>query len=37
MDHSLKQIEEMVELSKDVMRHVADSILATTLIDSESV
>ena len=37
MDMSLKEIEGMVELSKDVLRHVASSILATTLIDSEAV
>ena len=37
MEHSLKEIENLVELSKDVMRHVADSILATPLIDSEAV
>ena len=37
MDHSLKEIEDMVQLSKDVLKHVADSILATSLIDSEAV
>lgn len=37
MDHSLKEIEDMVYLAKDVMRHVAQSILATPLIDSEAV
>ena len=37
MDHSLKELEEMVDLSKDVIRHVQQSILATPLIDSEAV
>ena len=37
MNQSLKEIEDMVQLSKDVLRHVASSILATTLIDSEAV
>ncbi len=37
MDHSLKELEEMVELSKDVIKHVQASILATPLIDSEAV
>lgn len=37
MDKSLASIEDMVELSKDVIRHVAQSILATPLIDSEAV
>jgi hypothetical protein len=37
MELSLKSIEDMVQLSKDVLRHVADSILATPLIDSEAV
>lgn len=37
MDHSLKEIEDMVYLAKDVMKHVAESILATPLIDSEAV
>ena len=37
MDHSLKEIEDMVQLSKDVLKHVADSLLATSLIDSEAV
>lgn len=37
MEHSLKEIEDLVNLSKDVVRHVANSILATPLIDSEAV
>lgn len=37
MDHSLKEIEDMVYLAKDVMKHVSESILATPLIDSEAV
>ena len=37
MEHSLKEIEGMIDLSKDVLKHVADSILATPLIDSEAV
>lgn len=37
MDLSLKSIEDMVTLSKDVLKHVAESILATPLIDSEAV
>ena len=37
MDHSLKELEEMVDLSKDVIKHVHSSILATPLIDSEAV
>ena len=37
MELSLKSIEDMVQLSKDVLRHVAESILATPLIDSEAV
>ena len=37
MEHSLSEIEGIVNLSKDVMRHVAQSILATPLIDSEAV
>ena len=37
MEHSLGAIEDIVELAKDVMRHVAQSILATPLIDSEAV
>lgn len=37
MEHSLEQVEELVDLSKDIIRHVAQSILATPLIDSEAV
>lgn len=37
MEISLKSIEDMVVLSKNVLKHVADSILATPLIDSEAV
>ena len=37
MQHSLSEIEGIVNLAKDVMRHVAQSILATPLIDSEAV
>ena len=37
MNKSLKEIEEMVSLSKSILDHVAQSILATTLIDSETV
>ena len=37
MNKSLKEIEDMVSLSKDILNHVAQSILATTLIDSEAV
>ena len=37
MELSLKSIEDMVQLSKSVLKHVAESILATPLIDSEAV
>ena len=37
MDHSLKELEDIIDLSKDVIRHVHSSILATPLIDSEAV
>ena len=37
MDSSLKQLEELIDLSKDVIKHVHASILATPLIDSEAV
>ena len=37
MDSSLQQLEELVTLSKDVIKHVHASILATPLIDSEAV
>ena len=36
-EHSLKELEEMVSLSKDIIKHVHASILATPLIDSEAV
>lgn len=34
---SLKEIEDMISLSKQIFKHVAESILATDLIDSELV
>lgn len=34
---SLKEIEDMIGLSKQIFKHVAESILATDLIDSELV
>ena len=37
MNKSLKEVEDLIELSKDVVRHVASGILATSLIDSETV
>ena len=37
MELSLKEIEEMVQLSKQIFKHISDSILATDLIDSELV
>ena len=37
MNKSLKEVEDMVSLSKSILSHVANSILATTLIDSEAV
>ena len=37
MEHSLSEIEGIIDLAKNVMRHVAQSILATPLIDSEAV
>ena len=37
MSKSLKEVEDMVTLSKNILSHVANSILATTLIDSEAV
>lgn len=37
MDHSLKELEEMITMSKDIIKHVHASILATPLIDSEAV
>lgn len=37
MELSLKEIEDMIGLSKQIFKHVAESILATDLIDSELV
>lgn len=37
MEHSLNELEGIINLAKDVMKHVAQSILATPLIDSEAV
>lgn len=37
IDTSLKEIEDMVSLAKGVLKHVAEAILATPLIDSEAV
>ena len=37
MEHSLKELEDIIDLSKDIIRHVHQSILATPLIDSEAV
>ncbi len=37
IDHSLHELEDIIDLSKDVIRHVHSSILATPLIDSEAV
>ena len=37
MSHSLKEVEELIQMSKSVIQHVANSILATSLIDSEAV
>lgn len=37
IDHSLAELEDIVNLSKDIIRHVHASILATPLIDSEAV
>jgi hypothetical protein len=34
---SLREIEDMVSLSKNVLKHVAEGILSTPLIDSEAV
>lgn len=36
-EHSLKELEDIIDLSKDIIRHVHQSILATPLIDSEAV
>lgn len=37
MNQSLKEVEDMISLSKSILSHVANSILATSLIDSEAV
>lgn len=37
MDLSLKEVEEMIGLSKQMFKHIADSILTTDLVDSELV
>lgn len=37
LDLSLYQIEEMINLSKQMFKHIADSILTTDLVDSELV
>ena len=37
IEKSLQEIEDIIYLAKDVMKHVANSILATPLIDSEAV
>ena len=37
MSKSLKEVEELIQMSKSVIQHVANSILATSLIDSEAV
>ena len=37
LEHSLSEIEGIINIAKDVLRHVAQSILATPLIDSEAV
>ena len=37
LESSLTEIKELVDLSKDVVKHVAESILAVPLIDSEAV
>jgi len=37
MELSLKSIEEMIDMSKKVFKHIVDSILSTDLIDSELV
>lgn len=37
IDHSMAELEDIVNLSKDIIRHVHASILATPLIDSEAV
>lgn len=37
MDLSMQQVEEMIELSKKMFKHIAESILTTDLVDSELV
>lgn len=37
MDHSLKEVEDLIALSKKMFKHIADSILTTDLVDSELV
>lgn len=37
LDLSLCEIEEMINLSKQIFKHIADSILTTDLVDSELV
>lgn len=37
MDLSLREIEDMIGLSKQMFKHIADSILTTDLVDSELV
>lgn len=37
MNQSLKEVEDMISLSKSILSHVANGILATSLIDSETV
>lgn len=37
LDCSLRSLEELIDLSKDIIKHVHASILATPLIDSEAV
>lgn len=37
MNKSLKEVEDLIQMSKDVIQHVANGILATPLIDSEAV
>lgn len=37
IEKSLQEVEDIIYLAKDVIKHVANSILATPLIDSEAV
>ena len=37
MDHSLKEVEDLISLSKKMFKHIAESILTTDLVDSELV